>query len=82
MAKSNQQKRRAAQIAPSQLFFLFLLLLLKELIASPAPASSQYFFGLLHFEFALAFHFSVSGFTHERTPFSPSISIFSQVAKP
>jgi hypothetical protein len=42
---------------------------LEELIASPAPARSQDFFGLLHFEFAIAFHFSVSSFTHDFTSF-------------
>jgi len=60
-------------------------LLLKELIASPAPARSQDFFGLLHFEFAFAFHFSVSGFTHERTSISSSYINFlagSSTSKP
>jgi hypothetical protein len=42
---------------------------LEELIASPAPARSQDFFGFLHFESALAFHFSVSGFAHDFTSF-------------
>jgi len=34
------------------------------LIKPPEPASSQDFLGLLLLEFALTFHFSVSGFAH------------------
>jgi len=47
---------------------------LEELITSPAPASSQDFFGLLHFESALAFHFSVSSFAHGFTFFFSSLA--------
>jgi hypothetical protein len=62
----NQQKKEEPPKLPlSILFCLLFLWLLEELIASPAPARSQDFFGLLHFKSALAFHFSVSGFAHD-----------------
>lgn len=48
----------------SPLFYFLLILFLEEFIASPAPASSEDFFGLLLLESALTFHFSISGFTH------------------
>jgi hypothetical protein len=48
---------------------LLFLWLLKELIASSAPARPQDFFGFLHFESALAFHFSISSFAHDFTSF-------------
>jgi hypothetical protein len=72
--ESNQQKKDEPPKLP--LFWLFFLWLLKELIASPAPARSQDFFGLLHFESALAFHFPVSSFTHDFTSFFFSLAFF------
>ena len=42
--------------------------------SSPAPASSQDFFGLLYFLSALTFHFSVSGFAHGFTFFFSSLA--------
>jgi len=41
---------------------------------SPASASSQDFFGLQLVEFALTFHFSVSGFAHDFTSFFFSLA--------
>jgi hypothetical protein len=70
LAKVIIQKREEPPKQPlSLLFLLFLLWLCKELIASPAPACSQDLFSLLHFEFALTFQLSISGFTHDFTLF-------------
>jgi len=76
-AKVISKKKEEPPKSPlSLLFWLFFLWLLKELIASPAPARSQDFFGLLHFESALAFHFPVSSFTHDFTSFFFSFAFF------
>jgi len=74
--EQSAKKEEPPKLPLSLLFCLLFLWLLKELIASPAPARSQDFFGLLHFESALAFHFSVSSFTHDFTSFFFSFAFF------
>jgi hypothetical protein len=74
LPNAKQKKDDPPKYAHSPLFLLFFLWLLKELITSPAPARPQDLFGLLHFESALAFHFSISGFAHDFTSFFFSLA--------